>query len=202
MRKAWLHPTADRELYSGPGSNPEFAEPYAEAVRRFAQAKGGGTIVDLGCGDFRVGGLIARPPFRYVGVDVVDMVVDYNNRHYASENIEFVRRDISLDPLPEGDICLVREVFQHLSNHQISAALQQMRRFKWRLVTNRHSGVEDPSHPNIDRPQGAEGRAGLASALRFDCAPFNEACVELLFDVPAPTRTLPLSTIKTYLITH
>jgi SAM-dependent methyltransferase len=202
LRKAWIHPTTDRDLYSGPGSNPEFAAPYAEAVRRFAEDKGVKTIVDLGCGDFRVGRRIARPPFRYVGVDVVDVVVDYNTKHYAAENIEFLRRDICLDPLPGGDLCLVREVFQHLCNDQILAALKQMRAYRWCLVTDRHSGLEDPSNPNVDHPQGAEGRTSLASALRFDRAPFNRPSVELLFDVPAPTRALPGSTIRTYLISH
>jgi SAM-dependent methyltransferase len=202
LRKAWIHPTTDRELYSGPGSNPEFGAPYAEAVRRFALEKQVRTIVDLGCGDFRVGQLIAQPPFRYVGVDVVDVVVDYNNQHYASTDVAFVRKDISADALPPGDLCLVREVFQHLSNAQISAALDRMRTFRWCLVTNRESGLENPAALNVDRPQGAEGRASLASALRFNSPPFNRPSVELLFDLPAPTRALPQSTIKTYLITH
>ncbi len=202
LRKAWIHPTTDRELYSVPGSNPEFGAPYALAVRRFALKNQVRTLVDLGCGDFRVGQLIAQHPFKYIGVDVVDMVIDYNNKHYASENIEFIRKDISLDVLPEGDLCLVREVFQHLSNVQILAALEQMRAYKWCLVTNRHSGLENPSTPNVDRVQGAEGRTALASALLSDRPPFNRPSVELLFDIPAPTRALPESTIKTYLITH
>lgn len=201
-RKAWFSATADRDLYSGPGSNPEFGKPYAEAVRGFAVKHTIKTIVDLGCGDFRVGELIAGPPFKYVGVDVVDAVVDYNNARYGSADIAFVRKDIALDDLPDGDLCLVREVFQHLSNAQIASALDRMRKFKWCLVTDRQSSLADALSPNIDRPQGAESRTALGSALRYDLAPFNKPDVRLWLDIPASTPALPESSIKTFLITN
>ena len=199
-RKAWFSPTADRELYSGPGSNAEFAMPYAEAVRRFAEEQGVKTIVDLGCGDFRVGQFLAAPPFHYVGVDVVDAVVDHNLRQYQKDGVRFVRRDIGTDELPDGDLCTVREVFQHLSNHQIAAALKQMRKYRWCLISDREPGPAAAENPNVDRPQGAESRTDLLSALRYDRPPFDQQHVELFLEVPAGTRMLPESTIKTFLI--
>jgi SAM-dependent methyltransferase len=200
-RRAWVSPTADRDLYSGPGSDEAFARPYADMVRRFAAEHGVKTIVDLGCGDFRVGQLIAGPPFDYVGVDVVDDVIDYSRRHYQRDGVRFLRRDIARDELPDGDLCLVREVFQHLSNRQIAAALARMGKYRLRLVSDREPSAAAALTPNLDRPQGAESRTDLVSALRFDRSPFNQPNVELVLEIPAPTRMLPDSTIKTFLIT-
>jgi hypothetical protein len=59
-------------FYSGGGSDPQFSEPYCAYLQQFV--KDGGyetvTVVDLGCGDFRVGRqLLSDLPIReYVGV--------------------------------------------------------------------------------------------------------------------------------------
>ena len=202
LRRAWIHPTADRELYSGPGSNAQFAIPYAEAVKAFVAHHDIRTVVDLGCGDFRVGQHIADLGLRYVGVDVVDPVVAYNTKHYASDRVTFLRLDMSRDELPDGELCLVREVFQHLSNAQIRATLNQMSKYRWCLVTDRQSRISDDLTPNLDREQGEAARADLRSALRYDLPPFDQPDVAFFLDVPAPTRTLPESAIKTVLIRH
>ena len=43
------------EIYSGPGSGEEAAGPYVEAVAAFIRKMNVQSVVDLGCGDFRVG---------------------------------------------------------------------------------------------------------------------------------------------------
>src|ERR1700679_759358 len=46
-------------LYSGPGSDEELGRPYAAEIVKYIHTHGIKTVVDLGCGDFRVGRLIA-----------------------------------------------------------------------------------------------------------------------------------------------
>jgi hypothetical protein len=57
-------------FFSGPGSNEEAAKPYADFVLRFMTERNLKSVVDLGCGDFRVGRLIAASGVSYIGVDV------------------------------------------------------------------------------------------------------------------------------------
>jgi hypothetical protein len=89
--KAWGE--ADGEAYcSGFGSASEFAAPYAEWVNRFVNERGIRTIVDLGCGDIRVGRLICANSrtLQYVGLDVVPDLVAYNNPVLAAKALNSV----------------------------------------------------------------------------------------------------------------
>src|SRR3978361_696428 len=57
-------------FFSGPGSNEEAAKPYSEFVIRFMTERNVNSVVDLGCGDFRVGRLIAASGVNHTRVDV------------------------------------------------------------------------------------------------------------------------------------
>src|SRR4249920_1267225 len=104
------------EFYSGPGSDTNVTAPYVAAVRRFIESHGTKSVVDIGCGDFRVGALLLTDGLSYHGIDIVPQVVEHNRRVHGSAAVKFSCLDvISSDP-PPGDLCLVREVFQHLSN--------------------------------------------------------------------------------------
>ena len=113
-------------FFSGVGSRGEYAAVYvngmAELLQRHIQELGRPlTVVDLGCGDFEVGReLVARiPDLAYIGCDIVPELIEHNTRNYATDRISFRRLDIVTDPLPIADVCLVRQVLQHLSNAEI-----------------------------------------------------------------------------------
>ena len=86
------------------------------------------------------------------------------------------------DPLPDGQLCLVREVFQHLSNAQVSATLAKISKYKHALITEIHP--EDFRHYQInrDKPHGANSRMSHFSVLCLDHPPFN-ANAKLVFAV-------------------
>ena len=85
-------------------------------------------VVDLGCGDFRIGkALIERlPTLSYIGCDIVPELIAYNAERYSSSRVHFQTLDAVCDPLPEADVCLVRQVFQHLTNNDILSVLAHM----------------------------------------------------------------------------
>src|SRR5438270_1457268 len=101
--------------YSGDGSAEQFAQSYVELVADHIAQHGITSIVDLGCGDFRIGSRIAPLVPQYRGIDIVPQLVQYNTRHYGSERVSFECLDIVDDPLPPADLCLIRQVFQHLN---------------------------------------------------------------------------------------
>jgi SAM-dependent methyltransferase len=120
-------------FFSGVGSNPAAAEFYvgqmAALLERHAKELGRPlTIVDLGCGDFRIGkALVERlPALTYIGCDIVPELIAYNAARYTSARVRFQTLDAVCDPLPEGDVCLVRQVFQHLTNNDILSVLTHM----------------------------------------------------------------------------
>ena len=172
------------ELCSGSGSAEEFAIPYAEAIGRFVESHGVRTILDLGCGDFSVGRLIASERVHYTGVDVVEDVVRRNRDRHGADNVEFVRLDITSDELPPGDLCLLRQVLQHLSNAEILAVLERTRRYPFVIVTEHLPPAGGASRPNLDKPHGPDTRLLEDSGVFLEEEPFRQRIVETLLDVP------------------
>jgi 2-polyprenyl-3-methyl-5-hydroxy-6-metoxy-1,4-benzoquinol methylase len=95
-------------FYSGPGSDPAVSAPYIEAVQRLIEELGIASVVDLGCGDFRVGARLLRPGLAYHGIDVVEDLIKFNTEKFASANVQFSCRNIIEDELPAADLCLIR----------------------------------------------------------------------------------------------
>ena len=169
------------EIYSGPGSGEEAAKPYAEAVLSFIRQANIQSVADLGCGDFRVGKAIAASGVSYVGTDIVDAVIARNKQLYETANVRFLVRDIIEDELPDAELCLVREVFQHLSNAQIQRVLAKLHRYNYVVVTD-YQPPPEKLIPNLDKPHGGFTRLHDRSALNLDKPPFNVKNVELFLD--------------------
>jgi SAM-dependent methyltransferase len=188
------------ELCSGSGAAEEYAGPYAEAIRRFVESHGIRTVVDLGCGDFSVGRLIATKRVRYIGVDIVDEVVRRNRDRYGAEGVEFVCLDMTKDELPPGDLCLVRQVLQHLSNTEILAVLERTRGYPFVVVTEHLPPADAVSHPNLDKPHGADTRLLEDSGVFLEEEPFGQHVVETLLEVPFQKPLRPGERILTFRI--
>ena len=197
-------PHADKEFpfYSGPGSGETAAHPYADCVNAFISKHAIQTVVDLGCGDFRVGGRIARPPIDYIGVDIVDPLIQANRARFGNDHIQFRCLDIITDELPKGDLCLVREVLQHLSNSQIATILSKLKAFKWVIVTECHPGPPGSFKPNRDKPHGNESRAHWNTGVVLTAPPFSIPNVTLLLDAPVAYSERPEARVSSFLIAN
>jgi glycosyltransferase involved in cell wall biosynthesis/SAM-dependent methyltransferase len=168
-KKMWGGETAPR-WYSGRGSNDENTEQYREYLQQFIQKYDVKSVVDVGCGDFRLGQLMDWSGLSYTGVEVVPELVERNAELYASPNVKFIEGDITEDELPEGELCLVRQVFQHFSNSAIQAALPKLRKFKYVLITDAVWPSEKP-HRNLDKQTNRYGR--FDSGLYLESPPFS-----------------------------
>src|SRR5271166_2117815 len=102
------------EFYSGSGSYEPPVEEYAAVVRDFIRENDIDSIVALGCGDFNVGKRIVGSGLQYIGIDVVRPLIDRNNQLFGTRDISFECLDIVKDDLPNGKLCKIRQVFQHL----------------------------------------------------------------------------------------
>lgn len=176
----------DAAFFSGPGSNEEAATPYANFVTNYIAKHDISSVVDLGCGDFRVGRMIAGPQVEYFGIDVVKPLIDENNRRFGSKSVRFECKDITRDNLPPADLCLIREVFQHVSNAQIQAVLQRVRIYDHVLFTDIQPTDLSGYKVNRDKVHGDSSRLVHRSHLCLDKPPFNVEGLRLVFETDPP----------------
>ena len=159
-------------FYSGDGSRGRFADAYCELVADLVKQQPIQSIVDLGCGDFRIGARLAPLVHRYRGIDIVPDLILHHQREYASDSVAFEALDVVEDPLPSGDLCLIRQVFQHLDNREIDAVLDKCARYPWVLITeNVTAGLV--RCPNVDHVHGPKTRLVEGSGVFVTEPPFS-----------------------------
>jgi len=177
------------DYYSGSGSaTSEITKPYlhkmANYLRKYDSRKT--TIVDLGCGDFRVGSNFIDYCDKYIAVDVVPELVLKHQKSNYGKNVEFLCLDIVEEPLPKGKICFLRQVLQHLSNEQILKILKKLDIYETVFITEHYPTDNSDIEPNIDIVHGAGIRLYENSGVYLDKAPFNlsSSALELVLEVP------------------
>nr|WP_299488331.1 class I SAM-dependent methyltransferase [uncultured Allomuricauda sp.] len=159
-------------FYSGEGSHhPELVEPYVHVLQSFLKSfENPLTVLDLGCGDFNVGAQLVGHTKRYIALDIVEELINYNKTKFKSSNLEFHCLDIAKDDLPSADCVILRQVLQHVSNAEIKSIVEKLYDFKYVVLTE-HLPHDDFS-PNIDIISGQGIRIKKQSGLDLQAAPF------------------------------
>lgn len=156
---------------SGVGSMREHVQPYVVMLQRFLRDYEIASVVDLGCGDWQFAQLIDWGGVQYLGLDVVEDVVEANRAKFATDSIDF---DVARfgKPLPPADLVVCKDVLQHLPLAFVSHYLSEFRkRYEHVLVTN---DVYPDEWTNV------EIAAGAGRAIRPDLEPFCESCTLVL----------------------
>ena len=178
----------DGSLCSGSGSaDRSITAPYIEVVINYLKSVGiDKTIVDLGCGDMEIGRNFLDHCAGYVGGDVVSDLIERHKSTYKDRNAQFLCLDIIQDDLPDGDICFVRQVLQHLSNNQVARILQKLRKYKVCFITEHYPTDNPQIVPNKDIIHGSRIRVYANSGVYLDKPPFNipGECLEMILEVP------------------
>lgn len=197
MSKAWGE-VSDQQFYSGWGSQGKAADEYCKNVVAFIRSRRIESVADLGCGDFRIGRQItSKTGVRYVGVDIVKALVERNSIQFDNGQIAFLCANLATDPLPRAQLCLVRQVLQHLSNAEIDAVLTQISQYSFALITE-HT-PKSPKCFNRDKPHGPDVRAAYGSGVYLEHPPFSrkvEVAWETEVDDDSVLRTVLLSGLR------
>ncbi len=161
------------KFYSGVGSHhPEIVNPYIDVITSFLTSFKNPLIVcDLGCGDFNVGKELVKYTKKYVAVDIVTGLIEYNKEKFKQKNLEFHCLDIAVDDLPAGDCALLRQVLQHLSNAEIQSVVNKLNNFKYVVLTEHLP--EGHFVPNKEIISGQGIRLKKQSGLNLLAPPFN-----------------------------
>lgn len=130
---------------SGGGSNINKINlnQYIPFIKKFIDNKKVESIVDIGCGDFRCGELIHKDKnYLYKGYDVYKKMIDAHNEKFKdNKNLNFIFADIINNPeeLEKGDLCIIKDVLQHLSCEMIYKFMDYItsnKIFKYILIIN------------------------------------------------------------------
>ncbi|ASV31862.1 class I SAM-dependent methyltransferase [Maribacter cobaltidurans] len=177
-----------RMFYSGDGSHdPNLVKPYITAASQFLKSfETPLTVCDLGCGDFNVGRQLAPYTKKYIGVDIVENLIEHNQNTYANENIRFHCLDIAQDDIPQADCAILRQVLQHLSNEEIKRVVRKLKDFKHLILTEHLP--EGDFIPNVDIISGQGIRLKKQSGLDLLVPPFELKIIEAKELVSTPYR--------------
>jgi SAM-dependent methyltransferase len=177
---------------SGGGSRGPITDQYCSFIAKFVAEHDVRSIVDLGCGDFSVGSKIVEGNLvDYTGVDVVPELISYHQERVTNPRVRFQCADITADKLPTADLCLIRQVLQHLSNDEIQKVLTNVRSFP-RVLISEDVPVR-PKKFNRDKPHGPDVRRYYNSGVWPEHPPFREPVAqawELQLDETSILRTV------------
>ena len=176
------------EFYSGLGSHhPETVDPYLAVVKNFLKScKTPPVICDLGCGDFNTGKELVKYSKKYIATDIVPELIARNTKEFRANNLEFQALDIATDVLPSGDVAILRQVLQHLSNAEIKRVIEKLYDFKYVILTEHLP--EGDFEPNKDIISGQGIRLKKQSGVDLSASPFHFKFKEQkqLLTVPSP----------------
>lgn len=120
---------------SGGGSTEYESKPYINIINGLIKLSGAQTVVDLACGDGFITNQLKAPEI--VGVDVYKPHL--NRLKNESPNIKWINIDIEKDKeqLPEGDLCLIKDVLHHWPNEMITrwaSWIKNSKKYKWIII--------------------------------------------------------------------
>ena len=157
----------NEESRSGGGSTVSRTTEIRACFPQLFREKGIQSVCDAGCGDFNWMRHVDLSDIqKYVGVEIVQDLVESNNQKYGNAKISFIEADICHDILPTSDIIICREVLFHLSLKEIAVAINNFKKSGSKYVLTTHF---PNSKENVDIV------AGQCRELNFQLPPFNLA---------------------------
>lgn len=169
---AEIYETNEWGYGSGVGSLPLNNIDYIKLINTFVKANPIRSVVDFGCGDWQFSRFIDWNEAHYTGFDVVQKVIVRNQNLFGRDRIHFQLFADDVD-LPDADLFICKDVFQHLSNRQIQRYMQLFKsRARFILVTNDEWPAENLTNHDIED--------GGWRPVRLDRAPFSEVAPVIL----------------------
>jgi len=175
---------AKGEYCSGAGTLSENAAKYVEVLVNFIVKNQVKSVLEIGCGDFRImNHVLARSQgVEYLGTDVVPDLIQRNQKTFGAPGTKFAALDAITGTLPQADLILIRQVFQHLSNKQIISILNKIpKSCKYALVTEHLYAGKDVVF-NLDKEMGPDIRIYRCSGVFLDKPPFEIPRLETLLE--------------------
>lgn len=177
-KKGYWGKTEGVAYFSGTGTHDENTIKYIDILVNFINKNNIQSVFEIGCGDFSITKkVLHQVDINYTGADIVANLIVHLEKNYGNKKNNFIHIDaIEAKNYPNADLCIIRQVLQHLSNDQILQILQKTKKFKYVIITE-----HIPAHPeeiNGDKNLGGYIRLQNAkkSGVFLDKAPFSQNC--------------------------
>lgn len=112
---------------SGGGSDLVQTEEIRKWLPGLLESLNVNSFLDAPCGDFFWMREIDFGRVKYIGVDIVEELIDQNNKAYRNDKRDFVCRNLAEDPLPPSDLIFCRDCLVHLSYDDINKVLRNFK---------------------------------------------------------------------------
>ena len=158
---------------------------YIPFIHKFLKKYKINSVVDLGCGDFRIGLLLyGKKNIDYTGYDAYKGVVEYNNEKFKENKIfQFIHSDFTSvkdrENIKNADLCIIKDVLQHLPNDIIIKFMDYIiksNKFKYILIINCYNTT--PENTKDYRKDIVGGEFSSLSALRY---PLNKYDAKVIY---------------------
>ena len=113
------------ESISGFGSTIENTKITRNAIQDIINQYDIKTILDIPCGDYNWMKEL-KLDCNYIGADIVQDIINMNQKKYRSNKIQFTKLDITKDKIPKVDLIICKDCLQHLSNENIIKAIKNL----------------------------------------------------------------------------
>ncbi|HEX7366200.1 MAG TPA: class I SAM-dependent methyltransferase [Pelobium sp.] len=181
-KKGYWGKTDGERYFSGSGTHDANTEKYIDVLIDFIQKYQVKSVFEIGCGDFSImKKVLANTDLNYIGADVVPDLIVYLQKNHGNKQRNFIHLDaIASEQFPNADLCVIRQVLQHLTNAQVGKILEKTKKFKYVLITE-HVPVY-PEVLNGDKSMGGYIRLQnpKTSGVFLDAPPFSLNCETIL----------------------
>ena len=135
----------DAYSLSGSGSSLESTKNIFEQLPVLINKFNISSILDAPCGDFYwMKNVLKKVNVIYLGGDIVETIIDSNNKKYKSQTTNFTKINIIRDNLPRADLMICRDCLFHFSYNDIFMFLNNFisSNIKFLLVTSHQNDTD------------------------------------------------------------
>jgi hypothetical protein len=157
---SWL----SRESVSGPGSELKVTQRMRQDLSALIKRFGITSIADAPCGDLNWMKYVDIGTCRYIGIDIVQELIERNTRIFGSTR-EFMHLNLLENIIEKVDLIICRDMLAHLTYEQIFTVLKNFKQSgsKYILVT---TGVTKQRNYDMEN-------TGDCRFLNLELPPFN-----------------------------
>ena len=139
---------------SGSGSDPVNAKVWINLVNRILEMPEFTSILDIGCGDWRLGSQYNLASKNYLGLEVSEEALRICSE-FSDANVRFVQGDAELIEFPKVDLILIKDVLQHLNSKSIAEIFSKIQQScKVALICNdfdsKNSDISNGGYRGLD----------------------------------------------------
>ena len=118
---------AGLESISGHGSDMKSTDSLRQLLPKILSDFKVKSLLDAPCGDFYWMSKTDLNIDSYIGIDIVNEIIEMNQQKYTKEGFKFIALDIISDNLPKTDLILCRDCLVHLCFKQIKKAVDNFK---------------------------------------------------------------------------